>query len=133
MASVAQWEAQIIGERTRVALAERRAAGVSLGRPRSVDAGTVQVIKCLALDGRSARAIAPELNCTGIPAPFAWPLAAPGRSAVSVVQRFRGPCKFLHRPLSHKLHTHHHRCDGMAQQRRISHILRSPFTHGVSS
>ena len=44
MASVAQWEAQIIGERTRVALAERQAAGVTLGRPRSVDAGTVQVI-----------------------------------------------------------------------------------------
>jgi DNA invertase Pin-like site-specific DNA recombinase len=33
MASVAQWEAQIIGERTRVALAERQAAGVTLGAP----------------------------------------------------------------------------------------------------
>ena len=99
MASVAQWEAQIIGERTRVALAERRAAGVSLGRPRSVDAGTVQVIKCLALDGRSARGIAQELNSTGVPAPFAWPLAAPGPSAVSVVQRLHEPCQLLHHPL----------------------------------
>ena len=98
MASVAQWEAQIIGERTRVALVERQGAGVILGRPRRVDAGTVQVIKCLALDGRSARGIAPELNSTGVPAPFAWPLAAPGRSAVSVVQRLHEPCKLLHHP-----------------------------------
>ena len=34
MASVAEWERRVIGERTADALAARRAAGVTLGRSR---------------------------------------------------------------------------------------------------
>src|SRR5215213_6077825 len=41
MASAAQWERRIIGQRTKDALAARKAAGVRLGRPRLLDDATV--------------------------------------------------------------------------------------------
>ena len=45
MASVAEWERRVIGERTAAALAARRAQGVRLGRPRELDDQTVQRIQ----------------------------------------------------------------------------------------
>ena len=47
MASVAEWERRIIGERTAAALAIRRAQGVQLGRPREVTPELVDRIRSL--------------------------------------------------------------------------------------
>lgn len=65
--SVAQWEREMAGERTRQALAVRRAQGVRLGRPRVVPDDVVRVIIARHKSGRSLRAIAAELNDDGIP------------------------------------------------------------------
>lgn len=57
MASAAQWERRIIGQRTRDALAVKRAQGVRLGRPQTLAADVVARIRLartrLAPDGRS--------------------------------------------------------------------------------
>ena len=60
--SLAQWERRIIGERTRSALAEVRASGVRLGRPRGVADDTLRLIRILRDSGRSYGAIASTLN-----------------------------------------------------------------------
>lgn len=65
--STAQYERRLIGERTRVALAAKRAEGVRLGRPQSLSDAVV----CRVVDardaGRSFRAIAAELEADGVP------------------------------------------------------------------
>jgi DNA invertase Pin-like site-specific DNA recombinase len=60
MASVAQWEREIISERTRDALAEKKRQGVRLGRPPSeeVSPEVAQAIRCEAARGGSQRSIA---------------------------------------------------------------------------
>jgi DNA invertase Pin-like site-specific DNA recombinase len=60
MASVAQWEREIISERTKDALAEKRRQGVRLGRPpsESVPRETVDTIRRLYADGVSQRKLA---------------------------------------------------------------------------
>lgn len=69
MASVAQYEADLVGERTKAALAAKRERGeVPNGRPET-DQGTRQLIKRLRGDGLSLRAVATELNRRGIPTP----------------------------------------------------------------
>ena len=60
-------EREMAGERTRQALAVRRAQGVRLGRPRVVPDDVVRVIIARHKSGRSLRAIAAELNDDGIP------------------------------------------------------------------
>ena len=67
IASVAQWERRIIGERTRDALAVRRAAGVRLGRPRTLDKKLVNRIRRERSRGRTFADIASRLNAELVP------------------------------------------------------------------
>lgn len=69
MMSFAQYESNIIGQRTKDALAVKRAEGVRLGRPPVVSAETRALISSLRDTGLSYRAIAAELERQGIPAP----------------------------------------------------------------
>lgn len=67
MASVSQWERRAIGERTRVALAAKRAAGVRLGRPPVLAADVVARIVAERAARRSLRVIAAGLTDDGVP------------------------------------------------------------------
>jgi DNA invertase Pin-like site-specific DNA recombinase len=67
LASAAQWERRIIGQRTKDALAVKRAQGVQLGRRRSVASETIELIAAMRRDGQSLRAIADQLNEEGVP------------------------------------------------------------------
>ena len=67
MASVAQWERKVIGQRTKDALAVKRSEGVRLGRPVSLPEVIREWILADRLDGRSYRAIAEALNAEGVP------------------------------------------------------------------
>jgi DNA invertase Pin-like site-specific DNA recombinase len=67
MASVAQWERRTIGERTRVAMAEKAAAGVRIGRPRVLPDDVVARIVAQRLEGRTLAAIAERLTADGVP------------------------------------------------------------------
>jgi DNA invertase Pin-like site-specific DNA recombinase len=67
LASAAQWERRIIGQRTRDALAERRAQGVKLGRPRTLPHSVVQRIVASRNDGEGWTVIARQLNAEGVP------------------------------------------------------------------
>lgn len=67
MAAVAQWERRAIGERTREALAVRRAQGVRLGRPPVISSEVRHRVVTARSDGLSFRAIAAGLNQTGVP------------------------------------------------------------------
>jgi DNA invertase Pin-like site-specific DNA recombinase len=67
LASVAQWERRIIGQRTREALAVKREQGVRLGRPRSVPAAVVAKIRRAEKRGRTLTEIAKNLNARGVP------------------------------------------------------------------
>jgi DNA invertase Pin-like site-specific DNA recombinase len=68
MAVFAQLERKLIGQRTADALAAKRAAGVRLGRPRSIAPGTEARVLDLRADGLTFRAIAERLDAEG-PAP----------------------------------------------------------------
>lgn len=70
VASVAQYERRLIGQRTREALAVKRAQGVRLGRPRVVAEAVVQRVRRLRRSGRSFAAIAATLNAQGVPSPL---------------------------------------------------------------
>jgi DNA invertase Pin-like site-specific DNA recombinase len=67
MATFAQLERRVIGERTRDALAEKRAAGVRLGRPLSLPASIRKRIASERKAGRSLAAIAEMLNEEQVP------------------------------------------------------------------
>ena len=67
MASAAQWERRIIGQRTKDALAARRAAGVRLGRPSKVPVDVLADIALARISGRSLRGIASDLTVAGVP------------------------------------------------------------------
>ncbi|MDQ0731779.1 recombinase family protein [Arthrobacter sp. B1I2] len=67
LASAAQYERELIGARTREGMAQRRAEGVKLGRPRSLATGVSDEIVNLRGLGRSLSAIANELNDRGVP------------------------------------------------------------------
>ena len=67
MASAAQWERRIIGQRTRDALAQKRAQGVRLGRP-NVLAGDLRARIVAAHEaGAGWSAIARTLNAEAVP------------------------------------------------------------------
>jgi DNA invertase Pin-like site-specific DNA recombinase len=68
-ASVAEWERRIISQRTSEALAQRRAAGVRLGRPRSLDPAIADRIHRRRTKGATLQAIADELNAGSISTP----------------------------------------------------------------
>lgn len=65
--SLAQWERRIISERTTDALAQVKARGTKLGRPKTIDPATERLIKMLHADGKAYSAIAKRLNQEGIP------------------------------------------------------------------
>lgn len=67
MASFAQFERRLISQRTRDALAVRRAQGVRLGRPTSIPAEVVERIVALRSAGTTQAAIADRLNAEGVP------------------------------------------------------------------
>lgn len=67
MAAVAQWERRVIGERTAAALAQKKAAGARLGRPRNLDPAIGERIMRERADGQTLRAIADGLNTDGVP------------------------------------------------------------------
>jgi DNA invertase Pin-like site-specific DNA recombinase len=67
VATFAQYERRLIGERTKAGLAAKRAQGVRLGRPRSVPASVRKQVAELREQGQSWRAIAAALNRDGVP------------------------------------------------------------------
>jgi DNA invertase Pin-like site-specific DNA recombinase len=67
MASVAQLERDLIGERTRQALAVKREQGIKLGRPSSVPADVREFITQARAQGYSLTAIADTLNSKNVP------------------------------------------------------------------
>jgi len=69
MASVAQWERRIISQRTRDALAVRRAEGVRLGGPVAVPVDLAALIAARYRGGSTMRDIAAELTAQGVPTP----------------------------------------------------------------
>lgn len=67
MMVLAEWEREMIGDRTRAALRAARDRGTRLGRPSHVTADTVRLIRVLRDSGRSWAAIAEALTHEGIP------------------------------------------------------------------
>ena len=62
LASASQWERRIIGQRTKDALAEKRAQGVRLGRPTTLPQAVVERIVAARNDGHGWSVIARDLN-----------------------------------------------------------------------
>ena len=69
LATFAQFERRLIGQRTMDALAVKRAQGVTLGRPRELSAPAIERIGALHRDGLSLAGIARQLNSEGIETP----------------------------------------------------------------
>ena len=67
MASVAQWERRAIGQRTKDALAVKKAEGVRLGRPPSLPGEIRRRIVEMRRQGMTLQAIADQLNSQGVP------------------------------------------------------------------
>ncbi len=67
MAGVAELERDLISERTRAALAERKAAGVRLGRPSALPLDLVAEIVAAHQAGSSLAAIARDFTARGVP------------------------------------------------------------------
>lgn len=67
MASAAQYERELIGDRTREGMAQRRAEGVHIGRPRTIDESTTRLIESLRREGLSMAQIAGKLNSDSVP------------------------------------------------------------------
>ena len=69
LATFAQFERRLIGQRTKDALAVKRAQGVVLGRPREIPESTIARIFELHDAGLGVAAIAKALNRKGIQTP----------------------------------------------------------------
>jgi DNA invertase Pin-like site-specific DNA recombinase len=67
LATFAQFERRLIGQRTKEALAAKKAAGVRIGRPAQVPAEVVQRVREAHESGKSLRAIAGMLNEERVP------------------------------------------------------------------
>ncbi len=67
VSAFAQYERRLIGQRTRDALAAKRAAGVILGRPRTLPQAVRDRIVGERAAGRSLRAIAADLTAEAVP------------------------------------------------------------------
>lgn len=66
MISLAQWEREVIGDRTRAALKAVKARGQKLGRKPGVDDATLDLLHVLRRTGMSYQKIADTLNSEGI-------------------------------------------------------------------
>jgi len=66
LASVSQWEREVIGERTKDVLQELKAQGKKLGRSGYMDEVVVSYLKAAYSQGRSYHELAAELNNRGI-------------------------------------------------------------------
>lgn len=66
MMVLAEWEREMIGDRTRAALRAAQARGQRLGRPSRVDSETVRLIRILRSEGKSWQGIADALAREGI-------------------------------------------------------------------
>lgn len=84
LASVAEWEADVIAERTTDALSAKRARGEAISRP-AVPADVADRIRALRADGLSYRAICGTLNDDGVPT-----ARGAAQWSVSAVQRSLG-------------------------------------------
>jgi DNA invertase Pin-like site-specific DNA recombinase len=69
LATFAQFERRIIAQRTRDALAVKRAQGVRLGRPRAMSSDAINRIHTLRAQGLTLAGVAEELNREAIPTP----------------------------------------------------------------
>jgi DNA invertase Pin-like site-specific DNA recombinase len=67
LATFAQFERRLIGERTKAALAAKRAKGVRLGRPRAISDAIATRIVDERASGLTLRAIVDGLNAEGVP------------------------------------------------------------------
>lgn len=67
MASVAQWERRVIGERTSAALRAKVARGEAVGRPRTLPADSLVRLRELRAEGETYAAIADTLNAEAVP------------------------------------------------------------------
>jgi DNA invertase Pin-like site-specific DNA recombinase len=67
MAVFAQFERRLIGQRTKEALAVKKAQGVRLGRPRLTPDAVIARIRAERAAGRTLRVIADGLNADGVP------------------------------------------------------------------
>lgn len=85
LAVFAQWERRLIGERTRAALAVKRAEGVRLGRAGAPAATVARVVE-LRAEGWSLPRVAVFLNDEGVPTPQGGLLWRPS-SVASVLKR----------------------------------------------
>jgi DNA invertase Pin-like site-specific DNA recombinase len=81
LATFAQFERRLISERTKQALAQKRASGVRLGAPPEIDASVATRIRDERAAGSTLREIAERLNHDGIPT------ARGGRWQASTLQR----------------------------------------------
>lgn len=67
MIALAQWERELIGDRTRAALRAVRARGTKIGRPSGVDTATLRLVRMLRDSGLSWERVADALTREGVP------------------------------------------------------------------
>lgn len=67
LAVLAEWERDLIGDRTRAAMAAKKAQGARFGNPKVIPDDVVARILAAHRDGKSLRAIGAELEADGIP------------------------------------------------------------------
>ena len=69
LATFAQFERRLIGQRTREALAVKKKQGVQLGRPTSISPQLARRIRSMRSRGLTLQAICDRLNSEGVPTP----------------------------------------------------------------
>jgi Resolvase, N terminal domain len=99
LATFAQFERRLIGQRTREALQVKKAQGVKLGRPASIPATLAMRIVHMRERGMTLQAICDRLNADGIP------LTSDGVSSSSRVAKM--PSEATSPGLETDLHAHH--------------------------
>jgi DNA invertase Pin-like site-specific DNA recombinase len=69
LATFAQFETRLIGQRTREALAVKKSQGVRLGRPPTIDPKLARRIRAMRARGMTLQAICDRLNRQGVGTP----------------------------------------------------------------
>jgi DNA invertase Pin-like site-specific DNA recombinase len=69
LATFAQFERRLIGQRTREALVVKRKQGVRLGRPASISPKLARRIRSMRSRGLTLQTICDRLNSEGVPTP----------------------------------------------------------------